>query len=358
MLKIDRKYNKIYAAVNNKSFERIIVCSTLAAITYMSINKKKILAIPAMLLTTIIWGISFVVMKNSLDSFMPAQLISLRFAIASLVLALLFIKEWKYFNLKVLFHGFLIGLFTFIAYMFQTYGLNMTTPGKNAFLTTFYCVLVPFVSWAVNKQKPKKKNLISAILGIIGIGLISLDLVGNEFIPNIGDFLTLVCSIFFALQITYQNKFSKDSNLFILSTISTAFIALFSFIFSLIVEGPYPQLQGSMLPSLAFLALGATALCMMLQNFGLKYSNPNEGAIVLSLEAVFGTIASFIAGYEQFDLQKEIGFLVVFAAVFISQFDFSKWQKKKESNTEVKTEETNTDIMDDKNENVTNKGAV
>jgi len=305
----------------------------------MKKSNIKLLATLAMLITTIIWGISFVIMKTSLDSFQPAQLVSLRFGIAAIITALLFIRKWKYFTLKTLLYSFIIGLFTFIAYMFQTYGLMYTSPGKNAFLTVVYCVIVPFVGWFALKQKPKKKNLISALLCIIGIGLISLNFIGEEFRPNLGDFLTLGCSIFFALQITYQNKFSKSVNLYVLSALSFAFIAVFSFIFGIAFEGSYPKIEIGMVPSLAILSLGATALCFMLQNFGLKYANPNDGAIILSLEAVFGTIASFVAGYEEFSLKQEIGFLVVFAAVLISQLDFTKFIKKSHVNESIESVE-------------------
>ena len=294
-----------------------------------------------MLITTIIWGISFVIMKNSLDSFKPAQLVSLRFGIAALVVALLFVRKWKYFTWKTLFHSSIIGFVTFVAYMFQTYGLKYTSPGKNAFLTVVYCVLVPFVSWFALKQRPKKKNLISAILCVIGIGLISLNFAGEEFMPQLGDLLTLACSLFFAFQITYQNKFSKQSNLYVLSVLSFAFVAVFSFIFSLIFEGSYPKIEMEMVPSLAILALGATALCFMLQNFGVKSAAANDGASILSLEAVFGTIASFVAGYEEFNLTKEIGFLVVFAAVLISQLDFSRFTKKNESPDDAENTDEN-----------------
>ncbi len=293
----------------------------------------KVLAIVAMFVTSIIWGVSFVVMKESLAAFKPAQLISLRFTIASIIVAFLFIKEWKHFNIKVLFQGIIIGAVLFVAYMFQTYGLEHTSPGKNAFLTAVYCVLVPFVAWIINKNKPKTKNLVSAILCLFGIGLISINFNGGNFAPQLGDSLTLICSVFFAFQIVLQNRFSRNQNLFVLSSISFASTGLLSLIFSLIFEGPFTPIKIEMIPSLAFLAFGATALCFMLQNFGLKYSNPNDGAIILSLESVFGTLASFIAGYEDFDIIKYIGFGVVFVAVLISQLDIEKKNNSVEHET-------------------------
>ena len=60
----------------------------------------------------------------------------------------------------------------FLAYYTQTVGITDTTPGKNAFLTAVYCVLVPFLFWAVDKARPDKFNIIAAVLCIAGIGLV------------------------------------------------------------------------------------------------------------------------------------------------------------------------------------------
>ena len=64
-------------------------------------------------------------------------------------------KKWKLFNLKYLWTGAITGVFLGVAYIFQTIGLKHTTPGTNAFLTTVYCVIVPFLSWAVSKKRPR-----------------------------------------------------------------------------------------------------------------------------------------------------------------------------------------------------------
>lgn len=84
------------------------------------------------ILTTIIWGSSFVVMKNSVDVLPTFWLLAIRFTAAAIVLALIFLPRWKHFTRRCLFGGTLMGLFLFIAYVFQTFGLERTTSGKNA----------------------------------------------------------------------------------------------------------------------------------------------------------------------------------------------------------------------------------
>ena len=92
-------------------------------------------ASPIIILATIIWGSSFVVMKSSVDVLPTFWLLAIRFSFAALVLSLVFWKRWKVLDRQYLIGGAIMGFCLFVAYAFQTFGLARTTPGKNAFLT-------------------------------------------------------------------------------------------------------------------------------------------------------------------------------------------------------------------------------
>ena len=137
-----------------------------------SVLKK--LAKPMLILAPIIWGSSFVVMKHSLDSFTPFYLLAFRFTAAAIVLGLVFWKSWKVMDRQYFKAGAIIGTFLFLAYAFQTFGLDRTTSGKNAFLTAVYCVIVPFLYWLIARKRPDRYNILAAVVCIVGIGLVSL----------------------------------------------------------------------------------------------------------------------------------------------------------------------------------------
>ena len=126
-------------------------------------------ATPLIILATIIWGSSFVVMKNSVDVLPTFWLLAIRFTFSALVLAVVFIKRWKVLDRQYLIGGTVMGFCLFVAYTFQTYGLERTTPGKNAFFTAVYCVIVPFLYWVIAKRRPDKFNILAAFLCIAGI---------------------------------------------------------------------------------------------------------------------------------------------------------------------------------------------
>ena len=108
-----------------------------------------------LLAATVIWGIAFVVMKDSVDVLPPAQLIGVRFLLTGLLMAAVFHRRLRgSLNRGFLGAGAVLGLVTFLAFWVQTVGLADTTPGKNAFLTATYCVIVPFMLWALTRKAP------------------------------------------------------------------------------------------------------------------------------------------------------------------------------------------------------------
>ena len=100
----------------------------------------------ALFAAALIWGSSFFVMKDAVSGVPVFLLLAFRFTVGCALLSVIFWKKWRLCNKRLLLHGAVVGVLLFAAYTAQTYGLKETTPGKNAFLTAVYCVLVPFVN--------------------------------------------------------------------------------------------------------------------------------------------------------------------------------------------------------------------
>ena len=209
-----------------------------------------------------------------------------------------------------------MGVTLMLAYVFQTYGLNLTTPGKNAFLTCVYCVIVPFLFWAFAKNKPDKFNVIAAVVCIIGIGLISLDT--NLSIAT-GDLLTIICGFFFALNIVITAQTVSGREPVVLVMIQFAAAGIVSLICAVIIE-PFPAtVTASDIWGLLFLTVVCTAGCIFLQVFGQKYTPPSETAVIISMESPFGALASVLLYNEILTIKLLAGFILTFAAVIISE---------------------------------------
>lgn len=289
----------------------------------------KKLAKPLLILAPIIWGSSFVVMKHSLDSFTPFYLLAFRFTAAAIILGLVFWKSWKQMDREYLKAGFIIGTLLFLAYALQTFGLDRTTSGKNAFLTAVYCVIVPFLYWAIARKRPDKWNLLAALICIVGIGMVSLSNDGGALSVNLGDALTLAGGFFFAAHIVAVNKYAEGRDIFLITTLQFAFFGAWSWVGALVFQEPFPtNLSAPTLWGLLYLIVFSSCGALLFQNIGQKYTAPATSAVLLSLEAPFGVLASILVKEEQLNAVMVVGFALIFVAILCSETKFSFLRKK------------------------------
>ena len=293
----------------------------------MSPEIMKKLAKPMLFSAAIIWGTSFFIMKNALDSLPVFALLALRFTAGAILLSIVCFKKWKGFTLDYLWRGAIVGGFLFLAYTVQTFGLSFTTPSKNAFLTAVYCVLVPFFTWAVVHRRPDRFNIIAALLCVAGVGLVSLN---EELSVNIGDLLTLLCVVFYASHIVAVEKLSPGKDIYLITIFQFAFAALYSWVFSLTTEVfPTQALKDpAVFLPLAYLCVMATTVALLFQNVGQIWSDPASASVILSLESVFGVLFSVICYGDEVSVKMLCGFVLIFVAVVCSETKFSFLRKK------------------------------
>lgn len=283
-------------------------------------KRKKRLAIAALIAMTFIWGTSFVILKNTLESISTLYILAVRFTGAALIMAVFGAREWEKADRKYLIGGSLMGVCMFAAYVFQTYGLVYTTPGKNAFLTTTYCVIVPFLYWLIRGRKPDGWNVVAAVLCVIGVGLISLD---AGLSVNKGDVLTVICGLFYALHIIVSAAYVRGRSVLLLTAVQFATAGVLSWI-SAVLFAPAPSgAPVSAWLSVAYLCIMCTAVCFGLQAFGQKYSPPSQTAVIMTLESVFGAAISILFFNEKLTLKLFMGFAAIFIAVLISETKLS-----------------------------------
>lgn len=293
-------------------------------------NKKLIgiLASGGLILTAAIWGFAFVVVKDSVDTIPPVYMVSIRYTIAAVLLGFVLISQFKKLNRYYWIHGSVTGLMLALGYITQTIGCKYTTAGKNAFLTTIYVILIPLISWPLNKKRPHFVVFLSAVMALVGIGLLALRNEGGVLGFNVGDILTLICGLFYALHIIFTAKFSQDKNPVILTWIQFIVAAVFSWAVSPLIDGSFSValLKSSrVIFSMLYLGIFSSLVAFLLQNICLKYMESSLASLFLSLESVFGVIFSAIFLRERMTLVMIIGCVLIFAAITIAdQFHAKK----------------------------------
>lgn len=288
----------------------------------MSPNVMKKLAKPMLFAAAIIWGTSFFVMKNALDVIPVFYLLAIRFTAGAVLLAAVCWKKWAGFTRDYLWRGAVMGAFLFLAYSIQTFGLDRTTPSKNAFLTAVYCVIVPFLYWAAARRRPDRYNILAALLCVTGVGLVSLN---GDLSVNAGDALTLICAFFYAAHIVAVAKVSPGKDIYLLTVFQFAFTALYAWAGGALFE-TFPAralLDPAVCLPMVYLCVMATTVALLFQNVGQVWSDPASASVILSLESVFGVISSVLFYGDLVTLPMAVGFACIFVAVVCSETKFS-----------------------------------
>lgn len=288
-------------------------------------KNAKLLATVGFLFITMIWGGSFVVMKNSVDLVPPSYLLALRFTLAAAFMALAFPGRMKKLDRGSLTCGLIMGIFLTLAYLFQTYGIKYTTASKNAFITALYVVLVPFLYWKISKKRPGLNQIAAGLVAVIGLALLTLK---HESGINLGDALTFLCGVYFAVHMICTEEYTKRCDPILLATVQVAAVGVFNWLLAPFLDGPGAfnpaiLLHKSLILGLLYLSLICTTVGFLIQTVGQKYLSANTVSLLLSLEAVFGTLFSVIFLGEVLTGRMILGCVLMFSALLLSELRFT-----------------------------------
>lgn len=284
--------------------------------------KKSMIAKIALFMTAALWGSTFTIGKIASESFSASFIVAARFLIAAIVLLVAAYPQRKQLDKKYLADGLLMGISLFVAYMLQVGGLTLdTSPGKSAFLCTTYSVMVPFIYWIITKDRPKLHHIACVFICLIGVGVLSLS---GGWGMTTGDILTVVSGIPSAINIVISAIVCRNRNVLLLTTIELWVVAILAWVFVFIGNDIPTRFPVEAVGGIAYLGFIATALCLYLQSFGLKYAEPTIGGMLLSLESIFGVIFSVIIYHEQITPRMIVGFIIIFIAILLSQWEGRK----------------------------------
>lgn len=283
---------------------------------------RKYLGEIGLIFVAIIWGGGFVGTKLALDGgFLPLQVLTLRFLIASSILSIIFIKVIKEnINKETIKAGMFLGAFLFIAFTTQTVGLQYTTAAKNAFITAANVVIVPFIGLALYRRKLDKIGVISSMITLIGIAILSLE---EGFAVNFGDMLTLISAVAFAFHIFFTSELAPKHNAIVLTTIQFFVAFLLSSIFQLVTGEGRINASITGYAGVVYLALFSTIIGFVTQTICQKNVDGTKTAIILSTEAVFGAILSIIFLGEIITYKLIIGSILIFGSIIAAETKLS-----------------------------------
>ena len=303
-------------------------------------SQNRLLAQVGLVLTTLAWGATFVLVKDSLEYAKPFTFIFFRFIIATLaILPFIYLNKkrnfFNSFNNSEIGFGLICGLLLFIGYAFQNFGLEITIPSKSAFITSISVLIVPIILVFYKNEITTPRLWISILIVIFGLYLLidpgsgveqSNEKYGKDaFLPNLGDVLTFGCAIFFAMHIIAQSDAVKNKiNLIRFFIIQCLSVSLFAGLCALIINEPaipweHPQIN-ILYWSLIINGMIATTFAIFVMIWAQKILSAGETAVIFSLEPIFAALFSIFMGVESFGvLQWTGGIIVVLSVIYYSK---------------------------------------
>lgn len=276
------------------------------------------------IITTMIWGLSFIAQKWMLQDFSPLWSTALRFSLAGLLSLPILLKKksfsqgWSHLK-----GAFWISLFLFGGMLLQMVGLQYTTIAKSSFITTLYAFFVPMILLLKTRVNFSKWYWFLLVSSLIGIFLMCEADWGNF---NRGDFYTMLCALCFAFQILGIEKFLKNySSSLEMNGLQCFFVGILAIFFSLVIEGlpanwsPLLKssrlLEASSLTGLLIVGIFSSFLGFMFQIEAQKKISAQFVSLVLLLESPFGAFFGYFLLREMLSLKALLGGFIVLIAV-------------------------------------------
>ena len=279
-----------------------------------------------LLLTAVIWGISFVSQRVGMEYIRPNTFNGLRTMLGALVLVpFILVREktgkskatnGKQTNRRLLIGGLICGVLLCLASTLQTWGMVYTTSGKSGFITAMYMIFVPIIGLFIGKRL-RLFTILGIVCGVVGMYLLTLS--GSELVLNKGDLITLVCAVIFAFHILVIDRLSSE-----VDGVKLAFLQFFvcgtiNIILMLLFEHPDWNLVRSCTVPILYSGILSCGVAYTLQIVGQQYAEPTPASIIMSLESVFAALAGWILLSEALQPEEILGCVLMFAAIIIVQ---------------------------------------
>lgn len=271
----------------------------------------------ALILVTVIWGSTFVLVKHTLDSVSPFVLISSRFWTASIALFCAYLIKSSHKGDKyVVRDGIFSGIALAGGFMTQTLGLTTTEAAKTAFITGLNVVIVPVLAVFVLRKNPAKGAVLGVLLATTGLGIMTLD---RSLVFSPGDLWVLACAFFFALHIIITGQLTHRHDVLTYTMVQMVTVAVISLVIALMIERKTLTIPASAMSSILYLGVGATGLVFGLQTWAQRHTAPTHTALIFILEPVFAAVFAAVFANEQLVAKEWLGGAIILLGMLVSE---------------------------------------
>lgn len=275
-----------------------------------------------LVLMTLIWGSTFVLVKAALSDSSPLVLNAIRMGLATVLLALYYRRQVAVLTRPALIAGMVVGVFLYLGYALQTSGLKLTTPSKSAFLTGTSTVMVPLILVAIWRTRIHLWRVVGIVLALAGLFLMTVPAgegLADFARVNFGDVLTVGCAVGFAFHIVFLGRAARRFPFEQIAVLQVATAAALMAMTAPLLERPHFEPSKTAIAAVLITGILGTALAFTAQAWAQQFTPATHAALIFNLEPVFAWLTSLIYLKEQLGGRAGAGALLILAGVLVSE---------------------------------------
>jgi drug/metabolite transporter (DMT)-like permease len=286
-------------------------------------RNKRLWADIALTTAALIWGATFVVVKDALRDVSVFVYVAVRFGLSAAIMGVIFWRELRRTTARAVWAGTQIGFFMFGGYTFQTAGLKFTTPSKAAFITGSSVVLVPVILAIFGLRKITGWIWAGALAALAGLYLLTIPAEGIGGLKR-GDPIVFLGAMMFALHIIFISRHVERHPVATLTFVQIAATAFLATAFIPILgrlhwEQPRWTWTGNLIFAVLVTSIGSTVIGFSFQVWSQQYTSSTHTAIFISLEPVFATLTSWLLASERLGGRVLLGGALIFAGILLAE---------------------------------------
>lgn len=280
-----------------------------------------------LLLAAAIWGLSFVVLRSASVELPATYVVGVRYLFAGVITAVALRRRLRErLDRRHLAAGVLLGVLVYFGFLLMSVSAMGTTPGKNAFLTTSYCVLVPFLAYPLTRRAPRAHNVVAGLVCLAGIALISLKVTDAGLSFGQGEALAIAAAVFLGLHMVFVPRFAESYDMLVLTTVQflTSGVMGFAIGFATVPLPVATMLEPSVLGDLLYLVVLSTCVGSLLQNVCQSHVPAAQASLIISTESVFGLVFGVLLVGERATLPEMAGFALIACAIVLNELGYRR----------------------------------
>jgi len=288
--------------------------------------RKKLLELRAdflLLTVAIAWGVTFLMVQEAIAKVPVYSFLFWRFFIATILMGIISYRFYNKIDKQTIFYGFVLGSLLFSAFATQTFGLSHTKSSIVAFITGLNVILVPFIAFVIFKEHVRKMVFLGSLIAVVGLYLLTMS---GKLTFGIGEYLTLICAVLFALQILFTDKYSKRVNIFMLVFFQFLTVTIYALVFSLFLDDVTfnVDFNFTFLKAVIVTSVFATVYAFLIQTYMQQFTTPTKTAIIFAMEPVSAGIFGYFVGNENLTSIQILGAAFIILALLLAEIKLKK----------------------------------